>query len=315
MGMWEPWAEREYHMLPETRNSHMAGELERRRALKVYESQKVEQESVASGPCGVSARWLLVTPEIAAQLLERNTHNRKKKPHKVKRWRSAMRAGRWKVNGDTIRVSCSGVVLDGQHRLQAMVEEQSPQWCLLVENLPDDVFDTIDIGARRTGADALGIQGKKNTKALSAALGVVEKYFTGRMTATDGFDPYEILELDEKYPEVGDSVRLVGNAFKLMQPSLLAGLHYLFSFVDRCGADRFVEDLKVGAGMEKGDAVLLLRERLMKNHMSKSKLPRAEVAALAIKAWNARVENRSVQYLRWRTEGDNPEPFPMIAGF
>ena len=64
---------------------------------------------------------ITVTPEIAQEFLERNHNNRKIKPRKVDKFAYQLSQGQWITNGDTIRFDVKGTLIDGQHRLKAVV--------------------------------------------------------------------------------------------------------------------------------------------------------------------------------------------------
>jgi hypothetical protein len=262
-----------------------------------------------------AVRVVVLTPELASELLSRNEKNRRIRPNNLKKLKDALAGGRWKFNGDTVCVSKSGLLIDGQHRCKAVSETGIPIIVILVEGLDDDVFDTKDIGAQRNAADVLNILGETDCRTLAAALNWVSKYYRGKMTDTDAVPPYSIDELLDEHRGLADSVKLVrANRDVLVPAALLAALHYLFSHDDRGQADRFLNDLAKGVGLADTDGVYHLRERMMKNRVSKAKLPHPEIAALTIKAWNARRRGAEVRTLRWRNDKDAPEPFPMIHG-
>ena len=110
-----------------------------------------------------------ITPAMAQQLLVGNINNR---PHDVARsarLAQAILRGEWSVNGDTIRVSKSGRLLDGQHRLHAIAMGNRSVDTLLATNLDDAVFDTIDVGGKpRTAAHIMTMKGEKNATLVSS---------------------------------------------------------------------------------------------------------------------------------------------------
>lgn len=99
---------------------------------------------------------------------------------------------------------------------------------------------------------------------------------------------------------------------RLVPFSILAGCHYLFAEKDRKAADKMVEDVVGGAGLTEGDAVHVFRERMVDNAASKAKLSETCIAALFIKAWNARREGKEVRHLRYKEGGNRPEAFPEV---
>ncbi|MDD2765825.1 MAG: hypothetical protein PHE83_17830 [Opitutaceae bacterium] len=65
---------------------------------------------------------LLVTPRIALHMLQRNTRNREARKAGVDYLVAELRAGRWAVVADGIAFDTGGVLIDGQHRLFAIIE-------------------------------------------------------------------------------------------------------------------------------------------------------------------------------------------------
>ena len=58
-----------------------------------------------------------ITPEFAKALLELNGINRPLSDPTLKGYIKTLETDRWKLNGETIKVTTSGRLLDGQHRL------------------------------------------------------------------------------------------------------------------------------------------------------------------------------------------------------
>ena len=244
-------------------------------------------------------------------MLENNAGNRPLNMNHVKVLAREMSGGRWKVNGDTICLN-SDRLIDGQHRLSAVIESGVTIETLVVEGLPSDVFDTKDVGKRRSAGDTLAVRGEIDGKNLAAALVVIDRYMTGRVNCVVRYTNTEIEELLEKYPEARRSVRVCHKSKKLVPPSTLSGCHYLFARKDEEAADEFVRALRTGIGLEEGEPVYILRERLMQNSIAKAKLSQPYVMAIIIKAWNHHRAGTKVRFLRYREEGDHPETFPMV---
>src|ERR1044071_5653365 len=91
-----------------------------------------------------------VTPEIAADLLTLNDENRPVKPSVVKQYVDDMRKGKWHFAGDSVKISKTGRLLDGQHRLMAIVQSGIPQTFNIQSGLENDSFQVMDIGKLRS---------------------------------------------------------------------------------------------------------------------------------------------------------------------
>lgn len=70
----------------------------------------------------INTQIMSVTPELARQWLEKNDRNRPLHPPTVRRYADDMRAGRWKLTHQGIAFSPRGILIDGQHRLSAIIE-------------------------------------------------------------------------------------------------------------------------------------------------------------------------------------------------
>lgn len=62
-----------------------------------------------------------ITPDIAKEMLERNLNNRSVSPSRVDMYADDMARGEWQANGEAICFNESGNLINGQHRLMAVV--------------------------------------------------------------------------------------------------------------------------------------------------------------------------------------------------
>jgi hypothetical protein len=253
-----------------------------------------------------------ITPAIAKEMLKRNAGNRKFKPREAEHLKKEILEGRWRLNGDTICFDEFGLI-DGQHRLSAIVAAGVAVETLVVEDLEDGLFPTKDVGSRRSASDTLGAVGEKYASPLASSLMLLERYHTGKVLTKIGYRNTEVLELLGKYPDARDSFPLCHATHNLVAPSVLGAAHYLFAEKDPEAAEMFVRDLISGVGLDSSDAVYILRERLMVNRFAAKKLNRIEVFALLIKAWNFRREGKACKILRWSGLGKGSEKFPEVA--
>jgi hypothetical protein len=260
----------------------------------------------------MKANLMTITPEWAQKILnEKNAGNRPMNRIHVESLAKEMKRGAWKVNGDTICIN-EDRLIDGQHRLAAVVLSGVSIQTFVVEGLASDVFDTKDVGKRRSAGDTLGVRGEQNACRLASCLVLVDKYMTGRADKSVSYTNTEMEELLEKYHEARESLQTSYKAKGLILPSVLDACHYLFSRKDAALADQFVEKVIRGIGLEAGTPWYALRERLMGNSLSKAKMSKTYMMALCIKAWNHARAGTSVRFLRWREKGDAIEQFPVI---
>lgn len=116
-------------------------------------------------------KYRLVTIKEAEELLRKNSCNRDKKKHEISTIAKDMVEGRYREEtGETIKISKTGMLLDGQNRLTAMVKAGIPKKFLVVWDLEPDIMDVIDSGVKRTSSDVLKIKGKPNHGAAAAII-------------------------------------------------------------------------------------------------------------------------------------------------
>lgn len=104
-----------------------------------------------------------VTPDMAAEMLEKNTLNRNLSYSVVSKYAQVMKYGRWKTNGSTIVFAEDGTLLDGQHRLWAVIEANRPVQFLIVRNAEKDSILTLDTGKTRNSQNILQMEKSKHS--------------------------------------------------------------------------------------------------------------------------------------------------------
>lgn len=91
-----------------------------------------------------------ITPEKAREYLGKNTDNyRKLNQIRITSYAADMKSGRWQLNGEAIKFAKSGVLLDGQHRLYAIIRADTPVQMLVIYDIDDDT-NIYDIGSARS---------------------------------------------------------------------------------------------------------------------------------------------------------------------
>lgn len=211
-----------------------------------------------------------ISPEEAAELLTRNESNRPLSKTVVSGFASAMRRGEWKLTHQGIALGEDGQVVDGQHRLSAIVESGVPTETLVFTEVGNDTFDVLDAGRKRNASDALAIAGEKSTHLLASMLRIVWLYNNRPDSSWSGGSAAvttpQILETLEKHPKVRDFVTPgleIANATGTIK-SAAAGASYL---VSRNNAKKktapWFDGLIEGAGLTKGDARLKYRNHML----------------------------------------------------
>jgi hypothetical protein len=114
--------------------------------------------------------WTTVTPDVATGLLERNTINRPLRQGWVEILKGIMLRGEWYKTHEGIAITTEGDVVDGQHRLWAVVESGVTVAMLISRGVSREARLVIDSGLRRTLHDALRLTGHADVTTFHVAL-------------------------------------------------------------------------------------------------------------------------------------------------
>lgn len=72
------------------------------------------------------SRLCVITQQLGEELLARNINNRTLRLGEIAKHREEIRRGNWHTTGQGISVSTEGILIDGQHRLTALQQENWP---------------------------------------------------------------------------------------------------------------------------------------------------------------------------------------------
>lgn len=217
-----------------------------------------------------------ITPQVAKKWLEKcnGEFQRPLRLTYVETIARAMRDGQWANNGETIVFSDTGKLLDGQHRLSAVVMAGVNIMATVSTGVLEKDFDTIDSGLTRTMSDVLKIRGESDYSDLAAALRRLYNFERTKGANTERSDaPPTKRDLEDtlqKHPGIRESVKLARSNRAMVAPSIVAPLHYLFSKHDKKLAEEFVVAFATGENLSRKDPVYKLREKIIDSRRSKT---------------------------------------------
>ena len=256
-----------------------------------------------------------ITPAMAAKWLEEsNFSNRTVRRAWVSQLARDMVAGKWMLNGETIKFDVHNRLTDGQHRLLACVEGGVPFDSVVVREVDAGSYLTTDIGHSKRYSDFLTPNGEQNAALLSASArwlsvldmqGSVWKFRTWSPTVT------EMDEVIAKYPEIRDSVHFAASAkIKGIMPSIVAILHFVAVRAgDRERVEKFISRCKTGEGLWKDDPEFCLRKWLeFKDSRTATQPTKEYIVAMFLKAWQlSKIDKKCAAGLRIRPDETWPE--------
>lgn len=243
------------------------------------------QDRFAQLPQDMETDKVTINATIAQEILVRNTHNRRMNPGKVNQYTDEMNRGRWTKNGDPIRISKTGVLLDGAHRLTSIVRHGVGAFEYnIVWGLDDESQDTMDVGSKRSLSHSLGLKGESNPNSLGGAVRVIWQIDNdGTPTKWISEATYaEYYEYIQAHPEIRDSTQIALKVAKTLKvpASPIAAAHYYCAAVDKNDADDFFTDLAdPGATLAQDSPILQLRHTALK-WVSRGSVSRIEQASL-----------------------------------
>lgn len=259
----------------------------------------------------VNVRVQTITPETASRFLQMNTGNRRLRKNHVDRLAESMARGEWKMNGDAIRIGYDGKLVDGQHRLSACVKSGIPFESIVVSGIKNDVFDTIDKGMKRQVADSLYVQGEVNTPMLAGAIVAILNIRDGFPGEPKRRTDIEVEQFLAENPRIRESVRYCCSSkirpLKLISPSPLTAMHFLFSEKDPELANIFFDHLGHGGIFPEKSPPNILRERLIQNATGVAKARTVTMMAWCVKAWNCVRKDKPMAILRHFQGEEFPE--------
>lgn len=257
-----------------------------------------------------------VTPEIARQWLATNTHNRNIRSRIVAAYARDMENGDWMLNGEPIKFAADGTLLDGQHRLSAIVRSEASVDLLVVRGVAAEAQDTMDSGINRTFSDQLGLSGEAASQILSAILRKITLWEVGCYMRNGTLKPTfaELSDTLKRHPKARDAA-IYGTkraTASNLHASTIGFVYWLLADIDYEQAFWFIDRLCDGVGLHANHPALVLRERIRRERDSYNGRVNVDVVlALTIYAWNAYRADRSLEKLQLPKGGLSNDTFPQ----
>lgn len=254
----------------------------------------------------------LITPSIAKELIERNTFNRKVSQPIVMRYADDMKNGKWKENtGETMKIAKTGGILDGQHRLLAIIKSNCSIYFHIAYNLDDNVFDVLDTGKSRNASDCFTVAGVKLSNTIPSIIAhynlLNEGKKRGQQVNSKSTNADLLLQYREDemfWQNIAKSAHNWYSAFaKILPPSYIGGFYAHFYKLNPSKAEMFMNQLCTGSDIS-NQTINLLRNKLMQDKMSPRKMPPTLKMALIIKTWNHYINGNHVKILKFDSVRD-----------
>ena len=249
-------------------------------------------------------------------------------------WRDSllqqMENGRWDTgNGECLAMDEDGRIVNGQHRLSAAQIYQRAHgdkvWFWVATGVRKNSDKSMDQGLNRTLSSLLRKEGVVNAPdcaalALSDYKMVASKSTSliamfsggwqqkGKVSLPNTYDAWKRSSAAiSEWAAISKSLEAAG----MPRGGSLAAIGFQLAKKHPMDAKLFFSYLKDGAGMESGDPILLLRERLLEDRRTpQARMSQITMAALVVKAWVAWKSGTPLKVLKYIQLGPRAEKFP-----
>ncbi len=215
-----------------------------------------------------------ITPKLATEWLEsHNENNRRVTKNHVGYLATQMKKGHWDSNSkNSLGFSHEGQLLDGQHRLRAIIKSQTSIVMNVVVNMEPESQRHMDMGRPRSVSDRTG-----RSTDVEAVLSFMHHHKTERarpLLTRSGTSRLTIEDSDRLYKKfkkrVNNVCKYKGNPRVLRWVNtapMRAGLMGLGAEISWC--DEFMQSFHQGLSLSVGDPAYALREWVFQNAKEK----------------------------------------------
>lgn len=158
---------------------------------------------------------MTISPAIAELWLKSSVGNRPINKKRVERYAEDMKNGKWRLNGESIKLTKKYELLDGHHRLNAVIKAGVNIKSSVAFGVEKSAMPTIDIGQKRSNSQIFAFEKIKNYSPMS---GIINRYLvmkdTDGLFSSQGADrhtPEVLLDLYYENPEFWQKAQQIGS--------------------------------------------------------------------------------------------------------
>ena len=265
-----------------------------------------------------------ITPDKAQRWLDNSeTINRSYSKAVIASYAETMKNGNWLLNGEAITFDRNENLLNGHHRLMAVIESGCTIKSFVVRGIDKKAFSTFDCGRCRTFGQLISMQGFENGNHVAASIRIYLTLVNGNPINESG--AYNLQQLHETNKTLVDffkknnrffadttknAIVICGKARVLPISFVSGSIAYL---IRDCGYNfdyvvNFFKQLCC-TDTAPNNTINILRKRLFEDSINRKSLAQKTLhQALTIKCWNAFVSNIPIKQFKWI---DGTEKFPQ----
>jgi hypothetical protein len=253
----------------------------------------------------VTSELVRVSPTLAGEWIANNVKNRNIRQQHVTRLALDMSNSDWHFTGEPLKFDYAGNLIDGQHRLMAVIRSGRTIEFLVLRGLQPIAQDFMDSGAKRTAADMLSLRGHVNSNLLAstARFGINLEQQTANRNAV--VTHAQIATFIDANPDLADACRMANGVrpYLPFKPTALAWAFLQLNRVDTIETAAFFDSLANNATKGKGDPRNTLLRRMSSAKRADESLSTADEVSFIIRAWNAWRKGSPLTILKSRAAG------------
>lgn len=230
------------------------------------------------------SQLITITPEMAELFLTKNVHNRKISKQVVEGYVYAMKNGNWKVNGDAIRFDWNGNLIDGQHRLEAIIKSNTNIETWIITGIDPASITTMDKGKNRTTHENILFEhpgyNANQASQITTAIAQILLYDNGQSVqlggGSRGLKSFESVNgfLTQNKSTIDNLLHTIQSLTSyrttIMPYSSLLFIYFVCNRVDPVYTNDFMYKLITGANLDITDQIYKLRDIIIKSKNSDS---------------------------------------------
>lgn len=260
-----------------------------------------------------------ITPELAEKWLESNTNNRGLRDQAVLQYARDMLLDRWMLTGETIKFDKNGTLLDGQHRLAAIIKCNRTVEMFVARGLDSDTQKVMDTNLKRSTGDMLKLAGYQNHMQLAAVARLAMTYQTGvvpprrKSTASNAPTHLEVSEFVEKNPEIVEAVNFTMRYRNTIDvpPSVTGVVWWELAKLDAEMCNTFFESIANNTTNGVGDPRNALIQRLFSARRGSETIPQNAYLSMMFRVWNAWVRGDEMYRIQVTSSEGGLIPIPV----
>ena len=237
-----------------------------------------------------------INPEFAHKLLKYNPRNRRLNQLHIRGLASQMEDGLFMPELGFISFDTKGKLIDGQHRLSAIIESQTSFKMKIVTGLDPNIRNSVDTGLKRTLGDMLKMDGVENATMVSGAVAkmvVFDKFgrFDTRLSRKLHSADYKKAFKD--YPEILICSQKLRPSPIFRRRSQILALYVLCYRSAPRKADEFFRKLMTGEDLEKNSPLLEIRRIVLNKIGTRTNIGVTDLIFALVSVWNANRKGES----------------------